>query len=147
MKMDGDIRVKTDARYARIYNDLKTCIGSDFHEVFFACACLAYSRKTHKPIGKGGGDRFWSKTITPREWACYYSIVLSDNNMDFNAVQDDNEVIGKIEEYANAGMGILIDEFLKDFLLSKKEEPQLDFSCARDLPKVFLNFLFEHACA
>lgn len=143
MKMDGDIRVQTDNRFTKLYNDLKSRTGGDFHEVFFSCACLAFSRKKRKPLGKGGGDRFWSKTITPREWACYYSIILSENNMDFNLVQDDNEVISTIEEYANAGMGILIDEFLKDYLLGKQDEPQLDSTCAKELPKNLLHFLFD----
>ncbi|OGV63876.1 MAG: hypothetical protein A3K18_35025 [Lentisphaerae bacterium RIFOXYA12_64_32] len=143
MKMDGEIRVKTDGLYGRLYNDLKNSVAGDFHEVFFACACIGYKRQQRKSLGKHRDERFWSKTITPREWSCYYAMVLADCDMDFAVVQDDKKVIMKIEEYANAGMAILIEERLHDYLLSSTEEPQLDPTVSKELPKDFLHFLFE----
>ena len=145
MKMDGEIRVKTVTRYGRLYNDMKIRLGGDFHEIFFACACLAYKRNQCKALGSAGSDRFWSKTITPREWSCYYAMTLKDGNMDFSGLHDDKKVISKMEGYANAGMDILIAEFLHDYLLVNAEEPQLDPASCKELPKTFLHFLFEQA--
>src|SRR5665647_1979089 len=98
MKMDGQIRVKTDGRYSRIYNDLKNVVVGDFHELFFVCACLGYKHKQTKPLATMRDDRFWSNTMNPREWACYYAMLLEENNMDFIAIQDDKSVIARVEE-------------------------------------------------
>lgn len=141
--MDGQIRVKTDGRYTKIYNDLKNVVVGDFHELFFVCACLGYKRKQTKPLGATRDDRFWSNTIDPREWACYYAMLLEENSMDFLAIQDDKSVIARAEEYANAGMEILIQEFLGDYLISSAGGQQLDPGCSRELPKQFLHFVFE----
>lgn len=144
MKMDGQIRVKTDARYARIYNDLKNVVVGDFHELFFLCACLGYKYNRKILLGKTREDRFWSNTISPCEWACFYAMFLEENGMDFASIQDDKLVINRMEEYANGGIEILLDEFLNDYVMSNKEEPQLDTGYSRELPKNFLHFIFEH---
>jgi hypothetical protein len=143
MKMDGQIRVKTDSRYSRIYNDLKNVVVGDFHELFFVCACLGFKYKKSKSLGKNREDRFWSNTINPREWACYYAMVIEENHLDFKVIQDDKVVLSRIEEYANAGMEILREQFLSDYLMNNKDEPQLDPSCSKELPKDFLHFIFE----
>lgn len=143
MKMDGQIRVKTDGRHARLYNDLKNTAVGEFHELFFVCACIGYKERQRKPIDRSGGDRFWSNTIPPREWACYYAMVLSDNGMDFASIQDDRAVLGVIEEYANAGMQLLIAEFLSDYLIAADTEPQLDPAASRELPKHLLHHVYE----
>lgn len=143
MKMDGQIRVKTDGLHARIYNDLKNVVVGDFHQLFFVCTCLGYKFKKSKPLGKSRNDRFWSNTIEPREWACFYSMVLEENNNDFNTIQDDKVVLSRIEEYANGGMELLINEFLNDYLLPNANEPQLDPGYSKELPKNFLHFIFE----
>ena len=73
MKMDGQIRVKTESRYSTIYIELKNLVVGDFHELFFVCACLGYKHKKSKPLEKKD-DRFWSNTINPVEMGmllCY----------------------------------------------------------------------------
>lgn len=147
MKMDGKIRVATDAKYKELYNSMKSNgVVEDFHELFFVCACLGYRKGKPAPIKKRD-DRFWSSTITPPEWACYYAMVLEQNNHDYTKVADDRDVLAFIEGYANAGMGILIDEFLGDYLLSssKGTDPQLDSTCCKELPKQFVHFIFEQS--
>jgi hypothetical protein len=143
--MDGQIRVKTDARYAKIYNDLKGLVVGDFHELFFVCACLGHKYNKSVPLGKTRDDRFWSSTINANEWACYYAMLLSGNNMDFSSIGDDKIVMSAIEEYANGGMSILLDEFLVDYIINNKSEPQLDPGHNKELPKNFLHFIFERA--
>ena len=145
MRMDTQIRVRTDGRYGRLYNDLKNTVVGDFHELFFVCACIGYKEQVRKPLDRSRGDRerFWSNTILPREWACYYAMVLADNQMDFASSQQDKTVLGVIEEYANAGMEILIGRFLSDYLLNVDSEPQLDSAASRELPKHFLHHIYE----
>lgn len=144
MKMDGQIRVKIDSCYGQLYNDLKNnVVVGDFHELFFVCACLGYKHGKSKPLGKSGEDKFWSSTISPREWACYYAMLLEENEMDFLKIQDDKAVMSRIEEYANAGMEILIEEFLGDYVIASGSELQLDPGYNRELPKHFLHFLFD----
>lgn len=145
MKMDGQIRVETDGRYSKLYNDLKNVVVGDFHELFFVCACLGYKHKKSKPLGKTHEARFWSNTVNPREWACYYAMLLEENDMNFTAIQDDKAVIARIEEYANAGMEILLDQFLSDYIVKSKEESQMDPGASKELPKTFLHFVFDQA--
>ncbi|EKD55838.1 MAG: hypothetical protein ACD_59C00024G0003 [uncultured bacterium] len=145
MKMDGKIRVATDAKYKELYNNMKgNGVVEDFHALFFVCACLGFKNKKMTPIKKRD-DRFWSGTITPSEWSCYYAIILEQNGFDFTKVSDEKEIMEVIERYANSGMEILIDEFLEDFLLpsSKKTIPQLDNAVCKTLPKQFVHFIFE----
>ena len=145
MKMDSQIRVKTDGQYGRLYNDLKNTAVGDFHELFFVCACIGYKERKRKPLDTSRGDRerFWSNTILPREWACYYAMVIADNQMDFASIQEDKAVLGAIEEYANAGMEILIKRFLSDYLINVNTEPQLDSAASRELPKHLLHYVYE----
>lgn len=145
MKMDGKLRVATEASYKELYNNMKSVgVVDDFHELFFVCACIGYRKGQSSPIKKRD-DRFWSSTINPTEWTCYYSMILEQNDFDYIKVSDDKEVISTIEGYANAGMKILIDEFLSDYLVnsSKALDPQLDITCSKELPKAFIHYIFD----
>ena len=147
MKMDGNIRVATDARYKELYNNMKNNGAvDDFHELFFFCACIGYRKGAPSSIKKRD-DRFWSRTITPREWACYYAMVLEKNGFDYGKVSEDKDVLAIIEGYANAGMEILLEDFLGDYLIpsSRNSDPQLDPTCCKELSKQFVHFIFEQS--
>lgn len=144
MKMDSNIRVRTDRRHRTLYNQIRSHALGDNHELFFLCVCLARKHKAPKSLGRSGDDRFWSGTIEPEEWCCYYAIVLEETDMDFEHVADDKSVIGRIEEYANGGMEILINDCLKDYLsASYDDELSLDMNAAHELPKTLLGYFFE----
>ena len=143
MKMDGEIRVKTDKAHGFLYNELKNCVVGEFHELFFICACLGFKNKKAKALGTEKDPRFWSSTIKPREWACYYAMILEENEMDFQSVQDDKQVISRIEEYANGGLNLLIEDFLKDYLMHNSTDIQIDQSVSRELPKTFLHYIYD----
>lgn len=142
MNMSGDIRVKTDQRYRTLYNDLKNFIGKDMHQLFFLCACIGYREGKPKPLGKAGDDRFYSKTITPEEYACFCAMMIEENSMDFSVIQDDKAVIARMEEYANGGMEILLDDFLSDHLIGQRNEPHV-LAQETEIPRMFLNFIHE----
>lgn len=147
MKMDGNIRVATEAKYKELFNNMKNNgVVEDSHELFFLCASIGYRNGSQAPIKKRD-DRFWSKTITPREWACYYAMVLEKNAFNYDNVSEDKDVLATIEGYANAGIEILIKDFLGDYLLpsSKSADPQLDPACCKELPKHFVHYIFEQS--
>jgi len=140
MNMSGDIRVKTDSKYRYLYNDLKNFAFGDMHELFFLCSCLGFRAKKKKNLGSNGEDRFYSRTITPEEYACYYAMMLEENDMDLSAIKDDTTIISEMEKYANAGMGILLDDFLSEYCSSGLK---LDSSISKELPKTLLHFIYE----
>ena len=140
MNMAGDIRVRTDQKYRGLYGDLKNFALGDMHELFFLSVCLGFRSKKTKPLGPAGEDRFWSRTITPEEWACYYAITLQDNSMDLVSIKDDKTVLSKMEEYANGGIEVLLEDFLKDYCNS---DLILDSTRAKELPKTLLGFIYE----
>ncbi len=143
MNMDGNIRVRTDRRHRTIYNDFRNFVVKDMHEIFFLCACLGYRSGKRKPLGRDGEDRFWSRTFTPEEYASFYAIVIESNDMDFSAISEDKTVIASMEEYANGGMSILLEELIADYILNQGEDLRLDPSCSKELPKVLLAYLYE----
>ena len=145
MNMDSQIRVRTEARFGRLYNDLRNLIVGEFHELFFVCTTLGHQTGRQVALAKPS-DRFWSATIEPREWSCYYAMVLKAGGFDYEALADDRRVISLAEEYANGGMEVLIEDFLGEYLLpGSQDEPQLDVRCSKELPKHFIHFLYERA--
>ncbi len=145
MKMDPSIRVRTERVYKNLYNQLRNVAVGDNHELFFICACLGYRRGLSKAIGSKSDDRFWSGTIQPEEWCCYYAMILDENDMDFGRIKDDKQVIARIEEYANAGMEVLIEECLDDFLIAAEGEPTIDRAMMKDLPKTLMHYIHEES--
>ena len=145
MKRDSEIRVATEKKYTTLYNDLKNySVIGDFHELFFVCVCLAYKKKRNTPL-KTGEHRFRTHTLTSREWATYYAIFLKDHDMDFVVLQDEKNIMKHIETYANAGMEILLEEFLGDYVKVTSGEPHLVPSQSRELPKNFIQYLLSEA--
>lgn len=145
MNMAGDIRVRTDRHHRGLYNDFRNFVAKDMHEMFFLCACLGYRADKRKPLGRDGDDRFWSSTITPEEYASFYAMVTEANKMDFSAIAEDKKVVATMEEYANAGMDILMRDVLSDYTLERGEDLRLDPSCSDELPKVLLAYVYEKA--
>lgn len=145
MNMAGDIRVRTDRRHRTLYNDFRNFVAKEMHEIFFLCACLGYRSGKRKALGKNGDDRFWSSTITPEEYASYYAMLIELNEMDFSAISEDKAVIASMEEYANGGMDILLEDILADYILDQGEDLRLDPSCSKELPKVLLAYVYEKA--
>lgn len=139
--MDSQIRVRTEARLADLYDDLKRLVVGEFHDLFFICACLGYSTGKRKSLSRAQ-DRFWSGTITPWEWTCYYAMILNDKDRNLSSISDDKTVMRVIEEYANAGMDLMIEELLSHYLLTGQKVPRIDQSASKELPKVTLGYIF-----
>ena len=145
MNMAGDIRVRTARQHRTLYNDFRNFVVKDMHEIFFLCACLGYREGKRRPLGRDGDDRFWSSTITPEEYASFYAMVIESSDMDFSAIADDRIVIATMEEYANAGIQILLRGVIADYILDHGDEIRLDPGCSKELPKVLLSHVYEMA--
>lgn len=141
MMMDTQIRVKTDFRYVGLYNNLKNLVVGDFHELFFVCATLGYRRNRARPLIRPD-DRFWSSTILPHEWACYYAIYIHESSLNIAAAANPRAIISRMEEYANGGMEVLIDELLGQYLIS---EDRLEIADNPKLSRLFLGYLYEES--
>jgi hypothetical protein len=92
---------------------------------------------------KNSEDRFWSKTITPEEYACYYAMIIEKNNGEFSSIKDDKIVLSEIEKYANYGMEVFISEILEDYLVKIDGEYNLDKQTSKELPKSIMHYIYE----
>jgi hypothetical protein len=72
-------------------------------------------------------------------------MLIEANDMDFTVIADDKTVISTIEEYANAGMNVLIEDVLGEYTLSRGDDLRIDPSCSKELPKVLLAYVYEKA--
>lgn len=143
MNMDLDIRVRVDKKLSKLYNDLKGRVIEDFHELFFFFACTGFHNKYKQPLEKKE-DKFWSRTIEPREWTCYYSMILETHDFDIDSIGDDNKVIREVEEYANGGFYIAYEDFLRDLITKANGEYRLITNLdGADLMFYFINHIEE----
>ena len=145
MKMDERRRIRTSKHHGKLYTELKGTLVQEFHELFFLSVCAGYRNECPTPLGRLGEERFWSDTITPEEWSAFNAMILTQNDMDFKAIQDDKTVIGRIEEYAHGGMLHLIDNVLNGFLVEKDGEYAVDKTVVKDLPRRVMQYVFETA--
>lgn len=142
--MDARIRVKTSSKHQRLYSELKKLFVEDAHEFFFICACIGYRNQIREPLGSEAEERFWSGTITPEESACYYAMILESHEFDFEILRDDASILNEIQEYANAGIQLLVDDILVDYLSNKSDKvPALDPTTLVELPRTLLNYLYD----
>lgn len=141
MSRNGDIRVRIDGRYFKLYNDLRDSLG-EAAQVFYFCACIGRRARRDKPLGKNAEDKFFSKNIAPGEWSAYCAMILDEHNMDF-AKLNDEEIIGRIEEWANGGMELLVQDCLADYIIGSDNDPRLDSGNSKELPRVLLGYILE----
>lgn len=143
--MSTDLRVKVSKDYSNLYTDWKNYVCLEMHELFFLCVCLGYNAQKKIPLGKKAEPKFWSGTITPEEWSCFYAMLLKENQMNPTSIMEDKNVIIEIESYANGGMEILIDELLADYTIGEPGSLRIDKSNSKDLPKSILAYISEAA--
>lgn len=145
--MSNEIRVRTKSIHKGLYNDLKQVGLSEMHEVFFLCACLGFQAREPQPLRSEGEDRFWSATFSADEWACMYAMQLEAKGYDLSVLSKDGDVVGAMEEYAAAGIEILLRECLDHYIVRNDAEPRLDVARAEDVPRAILHFIYERAPA
>jgi len=140
---DSRIRVRTSKYHKRLYNDFKKQNIGDAHVVFFISACVGYSMRQRKPLGKDGEDRFYEYTISPRERAIYQSIFLNEKSFDLQVIQEDESMIRLMEEYANGGLHHIIDNIPLCFETSDDGECVLKESEGSNLSSRLLSLIIQ----
>jgi len=139
MKQSTDIRVKTDQRYEQLYKDLRPFCG-EAHAVFFLCFCTGLRAQRKANSTSSRSDRFFSGTIEPDEWACYYAVAVKEHEMDLNVLDDDKRVLQIAESYADGGMELLIEGLLSNYMASD-DELRLDTRACSELSWELLKFI------
>lgn len=140
-----DIRITIDQKYKEIYNDLHSFkVTLEDHELFYICVCLGYLQNKRTPISKRL-DKFWGKTITPSEIACYKSMVINENeSINYALLGQDKKIFDIIQEFANTGIEILMDECLNTYLVDYEDGLKRIDPIYRDsLPLFVLSYIFE----
>lgn len=139
MNQSNTIRVRVNPRYSQLYEDLKPYCG-EAHAVFFLAFCLALSAGEEVQSENRLVDKFWSGTIKPDEWTCYYALASQQADYEFSVLSDDQSVVRLAERYADRGMEILVDELLQGYLMSG-DELRLDTRASTELPWELLKFV------
>ena len=116
MKMNGDIRVRISKDHDQVYNSLTKGIGIESHVLFFMGFCIAIAKKLDPIPITARIDKFWSRTFTPQEWTSMYSVILDMNNVNLKSIENDEEVIRRIEMYANAGIYDFLSTIPEDYI-------------------------------
>ena len=139
MNQSQNIRVRVNPRYAQLYEDLKPYCG-EAHAVFFLSFCLALTSEESIGVDNRLSDKFWSGTIKPDEWTCYYALAAKEADYDFTCLSDDQSVIRLAERYADRGMEILVDDLLRGYMMPR-DELRLDPRACAELPWELLKFV------
>lgn len=126
--MNPEIRVQVDKNLFKLYNDFKSKIIEDFHELFFIFSVVGFHNNRKEPL-KNKQPKFWSKTITPTEWTCFYSMTFESINYGEGKF-DETKLIEEIEEYANGGFWVLYEDFLKNYVVKNDNEFRLNYNCS-----------------
>jgi len=90
MKMDTSLRSDTETKYKELYNDMKSVAPLMTSRVIFSVR-MYWISEGYTSCYKEERFTFWSKTITPREWACYYSMILKRNDFEYSAIADEKK--------------------------------------------------------
>lgn len=139
MKQSTDIRVKTDQRHEQLYKDLRPFCG-EAHAVFFLCFCTGLRAGRRGEDKTSRGERFFSGSIEPDEWACYYAVAVKEGGMDLAVLDNDKRVLQIAESYADGGMQVLIEGLLSNYM-ANEDELRLDTRACSELAWELLKFI------
>jgi len=143
MSERNQIRVRTEKKHKMLYSDLKQLSLGEAHTVFFIATCIGYEAGK-KQAFLSREDRFWGSTITNDEWAIYQSIFLSEEGNDnLQVITDDEQIIRRMEEYANGGINIILEELSLCFDKHDDGEVIVKKSEKENLLPRLLGFIYE----
>lgn len=143
------IRVKVEKKYHPIYKELtkKRNQHSSYFEshskIFLLCALLAYREKEFKELDSSEA-LFWADSFDDYEVNVALSIVLNELEYDYGIIDDDEAVIRKVEQYANRGIEILIEQVLDDYLKFRNGEYVLKIEEDVEFEKDILHLIDEN---
>lgn len=108
----------TSKKYEEIYIHLNSELKLGYKHIFLLCATLGAKNNRKSPIDNNGRE-FRSSYLTNEEENILYSIILNDSDIGrnieaFNDRDSQVQMRKLLEQYAEGGMDILVDEVFKE---------------------------------
>ncbi|WP_461205027.1 hypothetical protein [Clostridium sp. DL1XJH146] len=108
----------TSKKYETIYKYLNENLGIKYHELFTLVASIGFVNDRQIKFEKRGRE-FRSNYLNNQQKASIYSIILNDPELGkqiemFNDKNFNLQCRKKLEEYAEGGMEILVEEVFKN---------------------------------
>ena len=106
--------IYTSEKYQEIYIHFNNKFNIKYHELFLICASIGSKNNKKLPLNSQGRE-FRSNYLNSNQRAAIYSILLADPQQGKNIEQFDDPEFRrvarkKLEEYAEGGMDILVEE-------------------------------------
>lgn len=130
--LTGQYLIFANKKYEDIYDYFRSEHGIETAEMFLLCASIGFKGERRKSFLKDSKNKqFRSNYLRPIGKTSFYSMLLADDELgleveDFSEENKDkySQYISRIEEYAEGGIEILIEEVFK----SKFQDETLDRS-------------------
>lgn len=112
--LSGQMLINTSKKYEEIYKHLNSEFGIKYHELFILCASLGMFFGKKEILNENGRE-LRSNYLNRSQKATAYSIILSDPEIgrqlsSFENKEFINQARKTLEQYAEAGMSILVKE-------------------------------------
>lgn len=109
----------TSLKYEPIYIHFNQKYNLGYKDLFLVCATLGAKEGKRSKIENRNGREFRSTFFSDRERKLAYSIILNDEEYGkdiekFSSLDFPREARKLLEEYAEGGMDILVEEVFKD---------------------------------
>ncbi|MBT2682247.1 hypothetical protein [Bacillus sp. ISL-37] len=106
--------VYTSKKYEEIYYHFNKNFEVKYQDLFLLCASIGFKKNRKLPLGERGRE-LRTNYLKVKQKATVYSIILSDEELGKNieAFEEDEfprKARKRIEEYAEGGMEILVEE-------------------------------------
>lgn len=106
--------VYTSKKYEEIYYHFNKNFEVKYQDLFLLCASIGFKKNRKSPVGERGRE-LRTNYLKVKQKATVYSIILSDEELGKNieAFEEDEfprKARKRIEEYAEGGMEILVEE-------------------------------------
>lgn len=137
------IRVYVKKEHYAVYQGLNGKVFSQYHTLFSLAVFLGY--KTQRPIpSTNKKELFWSNTFSQDELNGFYALfVLENEKGNRTLLENKEEAVKWLQEYANAGMEELVNtSCLKKYIHKTGDDCVLEFGNKDCLQKQVLFEIF-----
>lgn len=145
----NNLRIRVSKKYVGIYKDLtsdkknlREPIFKQHADVFVLCCILGFRDGKRVPLEKGE-QLFFSHYLTNEEETTLKAIAIAEKDKNYQILDDEKALVQIVEEYANRGMEILIENVLSNFIRENEDGYYLQFSENDLLEKGILSFIYQ----
>ncbi|TYB31282.1 MAG: hypothetical protein FXF47_04945 [Candidatus Mcinerneyibacterium aminivorans] len=141
----SDSRFSVSKKYYNLFTDLNSNVFPSHSSIFILCVLLGYNYGTRKSL-ESTKQLFRVASLNPEEVLVLKSLSIEEENCDYSLLSDnsiEDKIINMLEEYANSGMEIFIEEFLNNYIKQSNGEYYLDFTKKNELSKIVLGYIMD----